>query len=339
MPVSHARATALASTDEKVPGLLGVLAPGQGSASDAGPAVQPGVRAGIGGDLRAGRAGSFREIRDQASDLPQELLAALGGLLHPLRCRIVTPSEKRIRTLLQVLDAEVLDQVIGDWLRALAAAGRLEGLLTAIAIDGEWLRSVADGQVKLFAAMLHEEKVIIAQHRIPDDTSEITQVEELLDPVDLTDAVVTADAAQAQHDTAEYIGGKRIGRKREPDYLLGPDCPRRDQFIPQVGEQRAVDVGEDVGLPSCRTASYTPARSARDRRSNMRPGADQLRCNGSSTTARACATSSRGKWSGTHVGLPRGDGCWVNETCGCAASSHSASERSRRTGAHGPEVP
>jgi hypothetical protein len=104
---------------------------------------------------------------------------------------------------------EVLDQVIGDWLRALAAAGRLEGLLTAIAIDGEWLRSVADGQVKLFAAMLHEEKVIIAQHRIPDDTSEITQVEELLDPVDLTDAVVTADAAQAQHDTAEYIGGKR----------------------------------------------------------------------------------------------------------------------------------
>jgi predicted transposase YbfD/YdcC len=74
---------------------------------------------------------------------------------------------------------------------------------------------VADGQVKLFAAMLQEEKAVIAQHRSPDDTNEITQVRELLDPVDLKDAVVTADAAHAQHDTAAYIGGER-----ESDYLL-----------------------------------------------------------------------------------------------------------------------
>src|SRR5215469_7168577 len=84
-----------------------------------------------------------------------------------------------------------------------------------------------------------------------------------------------------------------------------------------------------AGVPSGRTVSYTRARSARDRRSNTCPGADQLRCKGSSTTARACATSSRGSRSGTHLGLQRGDSCWVNETCGCAASSHPAPERSR----------
>ena len=84
-----------------------------------------------------------------------------------------------------------------------------------------------------------------------------------------------------------------------------------------------------AGLPSCRTISYTRARSARDRRSNTRPGADQLRCNGSSTTARARATSSRGSRSGTHAGLPRADGRWVNDTCGSAASSHPAPDRSR----------
>ena len=93
--------------------------------------------------------------------------------------------------------------------------GRLQGLLTAIAIDGKWLRGVADGQVKLFAALLHEEKVIIAQRRIPDETNEITQVRELLDPVDLTGAVVTADAAHAQDDTAEYLAGER-----DSDYFL-----------------------------------------------------------------------------------------------------------------------
>jgi predicted transposase YbfD/YdcC len=57
--------------------------------------------------------------------------------------------------------------------------------------------------------------VIIAQHRIPDDTNEITQVRELLDPVGLAGAVITADAAHAQHDTAQYIAGER-----QADYLL-----------------------------------------------------------------------------------------------------------------------
>ena len=217
MPVSHAAVTspAPASADEQVPGLLEVLA----QVPD--PRMRRGRRFGLVFVLAvavvcvlAGAKG-FREIGDQAADLPQELLAVLGGRPHVLRRRIIAPSEKRIRTLLQALDAALLDEVTGTWLRALAAAGRLDGLLTAIAIDGKWLRGVADGQVKLFAAMLHEEKVMIAQHRIPDDTNEITQVRELLDPVDLTGAVVTADAAHAQHDTAQYIGGER-----EADYLL-----------------------------------------------------------------------------------------------------------------------
>jgi predicted transposase YbfD/YdcC len=160
-------------------------------------------------------AKSFREAGDQAADLPQEVLARLGGRPHPLRGRITAPSEKRIRTLLQALDAAALDMLVGGWLAALAAAGRLEEALTAIAIDGKWLRGVADGQVKLFAAMLHGDGVVIAQHRIPDDTNEITQVRDLLDPVDLAGAVVTADAAHAQHDTAEYLAGERGA-----DYLL-----------------------------------------------------------------------------------------------------------------------
>jgi predicted transposase YbfD/YdcC len=215
MPVSHARVTDLISTDEQVPGLLEVLA----RVED--PRRRRGRRFGLVFVLAVAvvcvlaGAKSFREIGDQAADLPQELMARLGGRTHPLRRRIVAPSEKRIRTLLQALDAGRLDEIAGGWLRALADAGRLDHLLTAIAIDGKWLRGVADGQVKLFAAMLQEEKVVIAQHHIPVDTNEITQVKELLDPVDLTDAVVTADAAHAQRDTAGYIAGER-----DADYLL-----------------------------------------------------------------------------------------------------------------------
>jgi predicted transposase YbfD/YdcC len=215
MPVSHACASDLTSPDEQVPGLLEVLA----HVPD--PRRRRGRRFGLVFVLAVAvvsvlaGAKNFREIGDQAADLPQGLLSRLGGRPHPLWRKIIVPSEKRIRTLIQRLDAGRLDEITGGWLRALAAAGRLETLLTAIAIDGKWLRGVADGQVKLFAAMLHEEKVVIAQHRIPDDTNEITQVKELLDPVDLTGAVVTADAAHAQRDTAEYIAGDR-----ESDFLF-----------------------------------------------------------------------------------------------------------------------
>jgi hypothetical protein len=240
MPVSHARATAVTSTDEsagqaggEVPGLLEVLALIPDTRKRRGRRFALVFILAVAVACVLAQARSFREIGDHAADLPQEVLARLGGTPRPLLRRIVAPSEKRIRTLIQELDAENLDQVIGGWLRDLADAGRLEHLLTAIAIDGKWLRGAGDGQVKLFAAMLHEQKMIIAQHRIPDETTETTQVKQLLEPVDLNGAVITADAAHAQRETAEYIAGPEQDGGRDADYFL---------FIKgnQPGVQRAV---------------------------------------------------------------------------------------------------
>lgn len=218
MSVSHAHATAVTSTDERaageVPGLLEVLAQVPDPRRLRGRRYLLAFVLAVAAACVLAGARNFREIGDQAADLPQEVLGRLGGKPSPLR-RIIAPSEKRIRTLVHAIGADALDELIGGWLRALADAGRLDGLLTAIAIDGKWLRGVADGQVKLFAAMLHEEKVLIAQHRIPDETTETTQVRELLDGVDLENAVVTADAAHAQRETAEYIAGsKEDGKPR-----------------------------------------------------------------------------------------------------------------------------
>jgi hypothetical protein len=74
-----------------------------------------------------------------------------------------------------------------------------------------WQRGVGDGQVKLLAAMLHEDKVIIGQVQVPDDTTE-THVREPLKDLDLENAVVTADAVHACRETAQHrrqqAGGK-----------------------------------------------------------------------------------------------------------------------------------
>lgn len=152
-------------------------------------------------------ASNFREVSDNADDLSQGLLAALGGRTQPLAREIVVPSEKRIRTLIQQIDATVLDEIVGGWLWRLARAGRLEPLLTALAVDGKHLRG--SGGVVLFSAMLHEQRVVVAQRAVPNGTNQITQVKDLLDPLDLDQVVVTGDAAHTQTDTAEYIAGQR----------------------------------------------------------------------------------------------------------------------------------
>jgi DDE family transposase len=222
--VSHAPDTAVTSTDEKkdgkIPGLLEVLARVPDPRKRRGRRYLLVFILAVAVACALAGARNFREAGDHAADLPQEVLRRLGGRPHPLLRRITAPSETRIRTLIHAIGADLLDEIIGGWLRDLAGTGRLDGLLTAIAIDGKWLRGVLDGQVKLSAAMLHENKVIIAQHRIPGETTETTQVRELLETVDLDSAVVTADAVHAQRGTAEYIAGKKEDGNRESDYFL-----------------------------------------------------------------------------------------------------------------------
>ena len=222
--MSHARITAVTSMIKngagKVPGLLAVLALVPDPRRPRGRRYRLVFVLAVAAACTLAGAKTFREIGDHAADLPQNVLRDLGGRLHPLRRTITAPSETRIRTLLHLIDTGILDDVIGGWLRELADAGKLDGLLTAIAIDGKWLRGVLDGQVKLFSAMLHEEKAVIAQHRIPDDTTETTQVRALLEHVDLDGAVVTADAVNAQRDTADYIAGKEEEGGRGSAYFL-----------------------------------------------------------------------------------------------------------------------
>jgi predicted transposase YbfD/YdcC len=222
--VSHARITAVTSMIKngagRVPGLLAVLALVPDPRRPRGRRFSLVFVLAVAAACTLAGARTFREVGDQAADLPQEVLLALGGRVHPLWRRVTAPSETRIRTLVHAVSADVLDDVLGTWLRDLADTGRLDGLLTAIAIDGKWLRGVLDGQVKLFAAMLQDGKTVIAQHRIPDETTETTQVRALLDPVDLRNAVVTADAAHSSAETAQYIAGKEEDGGREADYFL-----------------------------------------------------------------------------------------------------------------------
>ena len=88
----------------------------------------------------------------------------------------------------------------------------------ALAIDGKTLRGSADADAKavhLMAALLHDEAVVTAQVAVPGKTNEIPCAKVLLDPLDLSGAVVTADALHTQHETARYLV-----EDKEADYLF-----------------------------------------------------------------------------------------------------------------------
>jgi DDE_Tnp_1-associated len=135
MPVSHAPETTVTSENrakKKVPGLLEMLAQVPDLRKRRGRRYELVFVLAVAACCALAGAKTYREIGDQAADLPQDVLARLGGRIHPLKRAIIAPSEKRIRTLIQAIDAERLDQIIGGWLRALAQAGKLEPLLTSL---------------------------------------------------------------------------------------------------------------------------------------------------------------------------------------------------------------
>jgi hypothetical protein len=143
-------------------------------------------------------AQSLAAIAQWAADLSREQLRQLGSR------RPRGPSEPTLRRVLRQLDAATLDQQLGQWVahhtRALQGAG--------LAIDGKTLRGSGAGTTKpvhLVSAVLHEAGVVLAQHRVPEKTNEITSVTPLFAALPITGAVVTGDAMFTQKDIATHI--------------------------------------------------------------------------------------------------------------------------------------
>lgn len=142
-------------------------------------------------------AKSFSAIAEWAKNLSAKQLINM-------HCRRDTsPSESTIERVLQRINPEEFDAKINDWLFQVAnASGK------GLAVDGKTLRGSHDGNKKpvhLLSALLHEEKVIIAQRNVESKTNEITQFKPLLQNLPLEGMVVTADPMHCQVEHAIFL--------------------------------------------------------------------------------------------------------------------------------------
>jgi DDE_Tnp_1-associated/Transposase DDE domain len=148
-------------------------------------------------------ARSFTAIAEWAADADQATRDALG-------VTGVVPCESTFRRALQSLDADALDDACGGWAQHRTAPA--PGTRRIIAVDGKTLRGsgAEDGPGRhLLAALDHGHSVVLAQVDVEAETNEIPMFATALDRVDLTGAVVTADALHAQRAHAEYLVTKR----------------------------------------------------------------------------------------------------------------------------------
>ena len=105
------------------------------------------------------------------------------------------PSEPTIRRVLQSVDAQAIDNIIGQWFLSLSDPN------DPIAIDGKTLRGAKqeDGHaVHLLSAFLQQQGVTLAQVPVKTKSNEIPAIRPLLENLDIAGRLVTADAIHTQ---------------------------------------------------------------------------------------------------------------------------------------------
>jgi predicted transposase YbfD/YdcC len=148
-------------------------------------------------------ARSYVAIAEWVHDLPVSARLRLGIGRR-------APSESTIRRILQAVDLDALDVALSRWL-----ADRLpdppSGRMRVVAVDGKTARGARTDegtQVHLLAAFDHTSGTVLGQTQVSGEggkSSEITAFAPLLDRLDLTDVLLTADALHTQRGHVEYL--------------------------------------------------------------------------------------------------------------------------------------
>ena len=218
-------------------------------------------------------ARSYVAIAEWAHDLPVSARLRLGIGRR-------APNESTIRRILQKIDLDALDATVSGWL----AARRPDpppGQMRVVAVDGKTARGArtadetGDGsQVHLLAAFDPASGVVLGQTQVSGEdgkSSEITAFAPLLDRIDLTDVLLTADALHTQRGHADYLhqrGGHyllivKANQPRLHTQLVGlpwRQIPVADQRYDrghgrvETRQLKITAVGAGIGFPHARLA-------------------------------------------------------------------------------------
>ena len=234
---------------------------------------------------------SLVAISEWCDSSSQEVLSRLGARISPGTGLRIPPSYATIRRATMAVDADEFDDIVNTWAGEQAdRRGRSKAIrdattsddddttdpgsadsdpddgcettgadLVGVAVDGKAVRGAKreDGtQVQLLAALRHDTGMVIGQANVENDkTNEIVAFPPLIEPLDLTGRVITADAMHTQKNAAQLVVSKG------GHFVFGVK-----QNQPKLWAQ-AVEVGNsiDIDRPEFETESRGHGRIDRHR--------------------------------------------------------------------------
>lgn len=157
-------------------------------------------------------ARTVTEITEWGQRATTTVLEQLGIRRH-LPGRRRAPSHATLTRLLAALDGDALDTAVGAYLAEhdhtdVAGRGTGPAPRPAIAVDGKALAGSAHRQQRhrhLLSAVTHAPTVTLAQREVGAKTNETAAFRPLLEPLDLTGAVVTFDALHSVKDQVRWL--------------------------------------------------------------------------------------------------------------------------------------
>lgn len=151
------------------------------------------------------------------------------------------PSHDTFGRLFAALDPRALAEAFRRWTMAMATTSNAK----LIAIDGKTLRrsfkQAGDHSfVHMVSAWSRENRVVLGQVKTSEKSNEITAIPELLDLLDITNSLVTIDAAGTQTNIASKIVGKG------GDYMLAVkgNQPSLQTAVTEHFQREDLSVGE-----------------------------------------------------------------------------------------------
>ncbi|MDN5931768.1 MAG: ISAs1 family transposase [Pseudonocardia sp.] len=204
-----------AATEHPVPVVVSSLVEALSQVPD--PREARGVRHGVLAVLLLGAcavlsgARSFAAVAEYAHDAGHAVLGALG-------VGAVVPHESTLRRILQKVDPCALEAALRSWVlaqldtRPVPAGTPRREQRRVLALDGKTLRGAhvraADGEVylpHLVSVLDQSSGVVLGQVQVEHKSSEIAAFTTLLDSLDLSDVLVTADALHTHRGHADYL--------------------------------------------------------------------------------------------------------------------------------------
>jgi predicted transposase YbfD/YdcC len=147
---------------------------------------------------------------------------------------------------LQRTNSQEFDDKISNWLIGVSTTGK------GIAVDGKTLCGSFGKEQKsvhLLSALLHQEKIVIAQRKVADKSNEITGFCILLKNIDLKGHIVTGDAMHCQVGHAIFIVRDKDGnffffvKDNQPSLLALIESAFENPKYEVTGEASSVSKG------------------------------------------------------------------------------------------------